>query len=228
MKVGDLATSQVITVAPQESLREAACTMTAHLAGSAVVTWDGRLAGIITERDILRAVAAGEDLDGARVAAWMTKDVVTVRPDWEVYEATAEMAARHIRHLVVTDDDSILGVLSVRDVLLAGQRVNLTRGNWAVLRDPLTFTIRERRQLQRYLLALRDKPPSPSEPGPDLDGVTALLVETWSFPMRPSAGVEAVRSLPAADCDLLRGAVIAELPDLQRAVHPSPGWRRRR
>jgi CBS domain-containing protein len=222
VKVGDLATTPVIAVDPRESLRGAAQAMMRHRAGSTVVMEGNNLAGMLTERDILRAVADGMDLDDARVEELMTKDVVTVGPDWEVYEATSEMAARHIRHLVVTDGSGVLGVLSVRDILLAGQRVELTPGNWAVLRDPLTFTIRERRQLQRYLLMLRDAPPSEFE----LAGVIGLLVESWSFETRPSAE-EGIRSIPAADYELLRAAVIAELPDLQRAVHPSPGWRRR-
>jgi CBS domain-containing protein len=223
VKVGDLATSPVIAVGPREPLRVAAKAMMDHRAGSTVVLNGDELIGMLTERDILRAVATGADLDGTRVEELMTEDVVTIGPDWEVYEATAEMAARRIRHLVVTDGAGVLGVLSVRDVLLAGQRVDLTPGHWAVLRDPLTFSIRERRQLQRYLLMLRDSPPSEFE----LAGVMGLLVESWSFEMRPSAGVEAIRSIPAADYELLRAAVIAELPDLQRAVHPSPGWRRR-
>ncbi|HEV8264494.1 MAG TPA: CBS domain-containing protein, partial [Gemmatimonadales bacterium] len=163
MKVGDLATSPVIAVDPRESLRGAAQVMMRHRAGSTVVLEGDNLVGMLTERDILRAVADGVDLDGARVEELMTKDVVTVGPDWEVYEATSEMAARRIRHLVVADGTGVLGVLSVRDILLAGQRVELTPGNWAVLRDPLTFTIRERRQLQRYLLMLRDTPPSEFE-----------------------------------------------------------------
>jgi CBS domain-containing protein len=223
MRVGDLATSLVVAVTPGESLRAAAKVMMEHRTGSTVVMDGDELVGILTERDILRAVAAGADLDGARVEELMTAEVVTVSPDWEVYEATSEMAARRIRHLVVTDETGVRGVLSVRDVLLAGQRVELTLGNWAVLRDPLTFTIRERRQLQRYLLMLRGSPPSEFE----LGGVIGLLVESWSFEARPSANAEGIRSLPAADYELLRAAVIAELPDLQRAVHPSPGWRRR-
>lgn len=222
MKVRDLANRPVIAVGPAASLRCAAQVMMRHRTGSTVVLEGDDLVGMLTERDILRAVAEGVDLDGARVEELMTRDVVTVGPDWEVYEATSEMAARRIRHLVVTDGTGVLGVLSVRDILLAGQRVELTPGNWAVLRDPLTFTIRERRQLQRYLLMLRDTPPSEFE----LAGVIGLLVESWSFETRPAAE-EGVRSIPAADYELLRAAVIAELPDLQRAVHPSPGWRRR-
>lgn len=226
MRVGDLATSPVIGVEPGATLRDAARAMAAHKAGSTVVLEHDRLVGILTERDILQAVVAEADLDAALVEEAMTREVVTVGPDWEVYEATAEMAARHIRHLVVTEGTEgteVLGVLSVRDVLLAGQRVELTEGHWAVLRDPLTFTIRERRQLQRYLLMLQGKPTAEFE----LSGVIGLLVGSWSFEGPLPADPDGLRSVPAGAYELLRAAVIAELPDLQRAVHPSPGWRRR-
>ena len=223
MKVGDLATTTVLAVGPRESLRGAAKVMTKGHAGSAVVLQGDELVGMLTERDILGAVAGGRDLDQARVEELMTSDVVTVGPDWEVYEATAEMAARRIRHLVVVDDTGVLGVLSVRDVLLAGQRVELTQGNWVVLRDPLTFTIRERRQLQRYLLMVRGTKESEFE----LAGLIGLLVESWSFDIRSPSDGETLQLITAADYELLRAAVMAELPDLQRAVHPSPGWRRR-
>jgi hypothetical protein len=117
---------------------------------------------------------------------------------------------------VVTDDTGARGLLSVRDVLLASGSSSPRQLGRAP--GPLTFTIGERRQLQRYLLVLRD---SPSEF--ELAGVLGLLVESWSFESRPSADAESIRSVPAADLELLRAAVIAELPDLQRAVHSSPG-----
>lgn len=223
MKVGDLATADVVQVEPNQSLRSAARVMAEHGTGSTVVQMGGQLVGILTERDVLRAVAEGMDLDRTPVEELMTQDVVTVGPDWEVYEATAEMAARHIRHLVVRTEERVVGVLSVRDVLLAGQRVELTDGNWAVLRDPLTFSVRERRRLQRYLLLIRESSLSEFE----LAGLIGLLVGSWSFDVLLPAESEALKSIPARDYELLRAAVRGELPDLQRAVHPSPGWRRR-
>jgi CBS domain-containing protein len=223
VRVGDLATAPAVSVRPERSLRQAARTMTEHRIGATVVLDGPALVGILTERDLLHAVATGADLDGTRVEELMTRDVKTIGPDWEVYEATAEMAAEHIRHLVVCNNGQVLGVLSVRDVLLAGQRVELTGANWAVLRDPLTFTVRERRRLQRYLLMLRGTDPSEFE----LGGLTGLLVGSWSFEVALPAQAESLRSIPAADYELLRAAVLAELPDLQRSVHPSPGWRRR-
>lgn len=223
MKVADLATTEVVSVDPGRSLREAAQVMFEHQTGSTVVLADGALVGVLTERDLLRAVATATDLDQTRVERLMTRDVIRIGPDWEVYEATAEMAARHVRHLVVSENGRVLGVLSVRDVLLAGQRVELTGGSWVVLRDPLTFTVRERRRLQRYLLTLSGTGPAEFE----LGGLIGLLVGSWSFEAALPAESESLRSIPSADYELLRAAVLAELPDLQRSVHPSPGWRRR-
>lgn len=223
MKVGDLATAAVVSVRPERSLRQAAEVMMEHRTGSAVVLDGPALVGILSERDLLRAIATQMDLDETTVEQFMTRDVQTIGPDWEVYEATAEMAARHVRHLVVCENGQVLGVLSVRDVLLAGQRVQLTRGNWAVLRDPLTLTIRERRRLQRYLLILRGSNPAEFE----LASLTGLLVGSWSFDVALPAESASLNAIPAADYEELRAAVLAELPDLQRSVHPSPGWRRR-
>jgi CBS domain-containing protein len=223
VKVGDLATAPVVSVRPDQSVRQAARVMMEHGTGSTVVLDGGALVGILTERDVLWAAATGTDLDATRVEQLMSPHVKTIGPDWEVYEATAEMAAQHIRHLVVCENAQVLGVLSVRDVLLAGQRVELTAGNWAVLRDPLTFSVRERRRLQRWLLMLRGNDPAEFE----LASLIGLLVGSWSFEVALPAESAGLRSIPAADYELLRAAVLVELPDLQRSVHPSPGWRRR-
>lgn len=221
MRVEDLAARAVVSVAPDRSLREAACAMTDRGVGSAVVLTGDTLTGILTERDVLKAVADGTDLDATPAEKIMTADVVTVGPDWEVYEAAAEMAGKHIRHLVVVEDDRVAGVLSVRDLLLAGQWVQLSEGGWAVLRDPLTFTVRERRKLQRYLLQLR------GNAEPDLADLTGLVVGSWSFDLPLPPDMETLDKLSPADREALRAAVLAELPELQRAVHPAPGWRRR-
>ena len=223
MKVGDFTTHDVVAVAPTDSLRAAAQAMAAAGVGSAVVLAAGRLAGIITERDVLRAVAESIDPDTTATAEVATAEVVTVEPDWEIYEAAAEMASRRIRHLVIAEDGRVLGVVSVRDMLLAGQRVQLGDGDWAVLRDPLTFTIRERRKLQRYLLEMRGD----LDDDDSLANLLGLLIGSWNLDLSLPPDAAALRTLPDHDYGALRAAVLAELPDLQRAVHPAPGWRRR-
>ncbi len=243
MNVGDLATRKVLAISPRQSLREAGRVMTERRVGSAVVLGDGgSLVGIFTERDMLQAVGTGIDVDAARVEELMTREVVTVGPHWEVYEAAAEMADRHIRHLVVTEDGRIVGILSVRDLLIAGQRVELGSGNWAVFRDPVTFSVRERRRLQRSLLQLRggstwefveqvEQFASLHQLSGgstlDLDDLIGHLVGSWSFDIPLPADGEALRALPPDDYQRLREAVLDDLPDLQRVVHPAPGWRRR-
>jgi CBS domain-containing protein len=117
MRVRDVASSAVVVVGPEHTVRSAARMMARHRVGSAVVTDAEQLAGILTERDVLKLVAQGTDPDAAKVAEVMTRDVVTVGPDWDLVEAAEEMARRRIRHLVVFEGGQLLGVLSVRDVL---------------------------------------------------------------------------------------------------------------
>jgi len=99
-----------------DSLRKAAARMWRQQTGSLLVTDGGRLAGIITERDVLRAVAVGADPDRSSVDELMTAEVFTVGPDTNLQDAAREMAARWIRHLPVVDGTQILGVVSMRDV----------------------------------------------------------------------------------------------------------------
>ena len=119
MKVRDVASSAVVAVGPAQSLREATQLMAKHRVGSAVVQDAEQLVGILTERDVLIAVASGTVPDEVSVQDIMTADVVTVGPNWDLVEAAKVMASRRIRHLVVYEGGQLLGVLSVRDVLPA-------------------------------------------------------------------------------------------------------------
>ena len=116
MQVEDVMTQPTITESPADSLRSAAEIMWRQQTGSLLVTADGRLTGIITERDLLRAVALGADPDRSSVDEVMTADPFTVPPDMPLQEAAREMAVRWIRHLPVVEDGQILGVVSMRDV----------------------------------------------------------------------------------------------------------------
>jgi CBS domain-containing protein len=116
VQVEDVMTQPTITESPEDSLRSAAEIMWRQQTGSLLVTADGRLTGIITERDLLRAVALGADPDRSSVDEVMTADPFTVPPDMPLQEAAREMAVRWIRHLPVVKNDQILGVVSMRDV----------------------------------------------------------------------------------------------------------------
>src|SRR5262245_14192308 len=109
-------TQASVSDSPTDTLRAAAETMWRQQTGSLVVTDGGRMVGIITERDLLKAVAHGVDLDVATVAEVMTKSVRTATPDEPLRDAAREMAAHWIRHRPVVVNGQVVGVLSMRDV----------------------------------------------------------------------------------------------------------------
>ncbi|HYF24257.1 MAG TPA: CBS domain-containing protein [Baekduia sp.] len=118
MKVRDGMSTVVLTVGPDHSLRECARLMSQRSVGAAVVfDPDSPGPGIITERDVLDAVGAGQDIDTERVGTHLTSDVVYAAPDWSLEEAAVEMVRGGFRHLIVMNDGDVCGVLSVRDVV---------------------------------------------------------------------------------------------------------------
>ena len=142
MHVSDVMTEASVTESAGDSLRAAAERMWHQQTGSLLVTEDGRLTGIITERDILRAVALGADPDRSTVDEFMTADVYTVPPDMPLQEAAREMAVRWIRHLPVVQDGKLAGVVSMRDV--TGVFAALAPGSVAVEHE-FDQLVRERR-----------------------------------------------------------------------------------
>lgn len=118
MQVRDGMSDVVLTVGPGHTLREAARAMADRSVGAAVVLDpDGEGPGIVTERDVLRSIGAGEDPDRERVADHLTADVVYAAPDWPLEQAAAEMVRGGFRHLIVCDGPDVVGILSVRDVV---------------------------------------------------------------------------------------------------------------
>ena len=110
----------VLVVGPEHTLRQVAVLMTQRRVGSAVVhDPDSEGIGIMTERDILRAIGLGMDPDTERAAAHLTWDVVYANADWTLEEAAAAMVRGGFRHLVVLaeGDGEVLGVISVRDIV---------------------------------------------------------------------------------------------------------------
>jgi CBS domain-containing protein len=115
--IRDVMTTELVTVERGTTVAEAATVMGERHVGSALVFGDGRrMAGIFTERDILRALAS--DFDAARhaVEQWMTHNPATIAADAGVREARDLMLARGFRHLPVTDGDDVVGIVSLRDL----------------------------------------------------------------------------------------------------------------
>ena len=113
--VADLMVRDVLTVAPSDTIGEAAEKMNAANVGAVVVVEDFvRIVGIVTERDLLRAVASRARAAEARVRQWMTPDPVTIEPDLTVDQAARIMFEHNFRHLPVVKDGRPLGIVSLR------------------------------------------------------------------------------------------------------------------
>jgi len=109
---------QVLTIGPVHTLREAARMMAARKVGAAVVVNpDHAGVGILTERDILNSVAAGENPDTELAAQHCTQDLVFAAPDWTLEDAAAAMVRGGFRHLVVVQGQDVVGLLSMRDIV---------------------------------------------------------------------------------------------------------------
>jgi CBS domain-containing protein len=115
--LGELMTREVLEVAPEDTLGQAAEAMVERGVGSAVVSDFGRLIGILTERDLLRAVAGRVHSSEARVREWMTGEPITATTSTDLAEAARTMLDQGFRHLPVVEEDRAIGIVSIRDVV---------------------------------------------------------------------------------------------------------------
>ena len=118
MQVRDGMSSVVLTVGPGHTLHEAARLMAERNVGAAIVVDpDSPGPGILTERDILRSVAAGENPTTERVADHLTDELICAAPDWSLEQAAEAMLEGGFRHLLVVNGAELGGILSVRDIV---------------------------------------------------------------------------------------------------------------
>ena len=107
----------VVTVSPDATVRELLALLAEHNIGALVVSGDGReVAGIVSERDIVRKLKDGEILDGP-VSAIMTSSVHTAQPDSQLDDLMALMTEQRIRHVPVVEDGRLAGIISIGDVV---------------------------------------------------------------------------------------------------------------
>ncbi len=118
MQVREGMSNIVLTVGPGHTLRAAASAMAARHVGAAVVLDpDAPGPGVITERDVLHSIAAGQDPDTELVANHLTARLTFASPEWSLERAAAAMVQGRFRHLVVVEDGQLVGILSMRDIV---------------------------------------------------------------------------------------------------------------
>ena len=118
--LADVMRAEVIEVAPEDTLGEVAERMSAVNVGAVVVKDYGRLIGILTERDMLKAMAARVHTSEARVRQWLTEEPLTASAEMGVEEAAQVMLEHNFRHLPVLDEaGAVVGLVSLRRVVAA-------------------------------------------------------------------------------------------------------------
>jgi CBS domain-containing protein len=118
VQVRDGMSDVIVTVNPGHSLRDAAKAMAAREVGAAVVVDPEQPGpGILTERDILQSVAAGQSPESEKVGDHLTARVTFASPEWSLERAAEAMVRGGFRHLVVVDGGELIGVLSIRDIV---------------------------------------------------------------------------------------------------------------
>jgi CBS domain-containing protein len=111
-------TEEVLTITPERSLRQAARFLSEHNVGAAVIIDPEQPGpGIITERDLVRSLGAGEDPDRELVKDHLTSDAAFSDAEWSLEEAADAMARGGFRHLVVVDRGELTGIISMRDLI---------------------------------------------------------------------------------------------------------------
>lgn len=118
MLVREAMNAVTVTIGPSHTMRDAARRMMAGGTGAAVV-FDPELPGpgIVTERDVLAVAGADQDLDHELVQDHLTADLVYAEPGWPLHRAAEAMNAGRFRHIVVVEDGSVVGILSMRDIV---------------------------------------------------------------------------------------------------------------
>ena len=118
MQVRDGMSKVVLTVGPSHTLRAAARAMADRgVGGAVVIDPDQPGPGILTERDVLDSVGAGQDPDSERVADHLSTNLTFAAPDWSLERAAEAMVRGGFRHLVVVDGGDMVGILSMRDIV---------------------------------------------------------------------------------------------------------------
>jgi CBS domain-containing protein len=120
--IRDVMTKELVTVEPATSVAAAVTVMGIKGVGAVLVMEQGRLEGIFTERDLVRALSHDIGASSQPVTQWMTRNPVTGSPETSVERALEIMLAGNFRHLPVTEGERVMGVVSIRDLSRATLR----------------------------------------------------------------------------------------------------------
>jgi CBS domain-containing protein len=117
VKVMDAMTSNPVVVGPELNLKQCAISMVRNKVGSVIVKKEGKLLGIVTAKDFVKAIANDVDPEEVRVGDVMVRKIRTIKPDEDIYAALMQMSKKDVRRLPVVHNKELVGVLTINDVL---------------------------------------------------------------------------------------------------------------
>lgn len=124
MRAAEIMQTDLVTCPPELTVADAARVMSERGVGACLVMDGSGLAGVFTERDLLRLMASGEDVRGLPVSEAMTRGVTTAPPDADLLWVADTMRRLHVRHLpVAAEDGMVVGIVSLRDLFAAAEAV---------------------------------------------------------------------------------------------------------
>ena len=120
MAIRDLMTSNPATLDPSSTVADAARVMASEDVGPVPIVEGDRVAGIVTDRDlVVRVIAEGRDPNSTSIGEIASSDLVTIQPDTDLEEALRLMAENQVRRLLVTEGDRLVGIVAQADVARA-------------------------------------------------------------------------------------------------------------
>jgi CBS domain-containing protein len=138
--IGEIVAGHTLFHVPSTaSVRDVARTMSKHNVGAIAVLDAGKLVGVFSERDVLtRIVAEGRDPDSTGIDSVMTKDIIVATPDDDINQALQKMRDCNCRHLPVIRNGSLVGMVSIRDLLQIDDDANRAKASF--LRELVTYS----------------------------------------------------------------------------------------
>lgn len=136
MLVKDVMNKNVVVAKSNTTIREAAKVMNKFRIGSLIVLKEEAIAGIVTERNVLTAVASGKDTDSTAIEEIMTKKVVTVDPDQTVEAAVDLMIQNKIKKLPVVEDNKLKGIITASDIVVVEPKLIASVANLISMKLP--------------------------------------------------------------------------------------------
>lgn len=136
MLVRDVMNRNVVTADEDMNIIDAAKKMYAHKIGSLIIIRKGKIIGLVTQTDVVKAISEERDLEATSLADIMSKNTITIDPDKTIEDAVNLMVEYKIKKLPVVDDDKLVGIVTTSDIIVVEPKLIEDIANLISMRLP--------------------------------------------------------------------------------------------